>query len=115
MEKIQKIDDVDSFWNFMNNDLHLCDLELYSRQIKELDNQLNKDGYKYHLSIKNSDLLIEISHLVGWEYLIYYILRFSKEPINFKLLQSGTPYEVYMQKDEVNRILHIDAVNIFDI
>lgn len=115
MEKIQKIDDVDSFWNFMNNDLHLCDLELYSRQIKELDNQLNKDGYKYHLSIKNSDLLIEISHLFGWEYLIYYILRFSEEPINFKLLQSGTPYEVYMQKDEVNRILHIDAVNIFDI
>lgn len=113
MEKIQKIDDVDSFCDFMNNDLYLNVLVLYSRQVRKLDNQLKTASYIYHLSIENSDLLIEISHLFGWKYLKYHILHFLEGPkINSKLLLLGTPYEVYMRKDEVNRILHIDVVNI---
>ena len=97
----------------MNNDLYLNVLVLYSRQVRKLDNQLKTASYIYHLSIENSDLLIEISHLFGWKYLKYHILHFLEGPkINSKLLLLGTPYEVYMRKDEVNRILHIDVVNI---
>lgn len=112
MEKVQKIDDVDSFWDFMGNDLCLGGLAFYSKQIQELDNQLKATGHQYHLSIKNSDLLIKISLLFGqsgWEFLKERILHFlDGSEMNFKFLLPGTPYEVYMGKDELNRILHLE-------
>ena len=112
-EKIQKIDDIDLFLNFMDNELHFNNLVVYTAQVRELESQLEKDGYQYHLSIEKSELLIEISYLFGWwKYLKECLIHFLKgSEISFKLFLPDMINEVYIRKDELNRRIHINVVD----